>query len=373
MNYPNFDNIRPFDKNEIFSAFHKLTLHPYFHQIAQYVFPQKSSKEVRDYLLGCSDVLDFQKKFMHHAIRVLLEKTSDGLSFEGLENLNKNETYLYISNHRDIFLDSGILQILLVEQGLNTTEITFGSNLMGNVFLDTLGKINKMFTVFRGGSRREKYENTMQLSAYIQYALREKQESVWIAQRGGRTKDGNDLTQEGLIRMLSMYESSDFFLHYSSLNIVPISVSYEYEPCDFLKARELFLSKEEPYLKEKGEDFNSIMTGINQQKGRIHLAISNPVNEKILQINNDIPDKEKISALAKIIDKNIYNSYKLWKTNYIAYDMFFGGGKYKQFYTDEDYTSFYEYMLNGLNTLDIKHKEIKDFFLKIYYNPVLNK
>lgn len=367
-----FETIRPYYDEELNDAFGRITAHPHFAAIAGYIFPERSVKEITEDLLSVKTSFEFQKKYMHKGIRIILERSSDGLSSSGFENIRPEKPCLFISNHRDIFLDSGILQILLVEHELETTEITFGSNLMDSPFLVDFGKVNRMFSVLRTGSKRELYENALLVSAYIRHVLTEKKVSVWISQRNGRTKDGNDKTQEGVLKMLAMNSRKGFISDFLPLNIIVVSVSYEYEPCDFLKVRELYLSENGHYHKKTGEDLNSILTGVFQNKGRIHLALSEPFDQRLKYIDGHFTEAGKIPALTKEIDHQLYNNYKLWKTNYMAYDLLKGENTYAGHYSPEEREQFTSYMTKGLSSIEGKKEELEKIFLSIYSNPVKN-
>jgi hypothetical protein len=369
---PSFETLRPYDDGELNDAFRRITAHPHFSAIAGYIFPERSLEEISEDLLSVRTSFEFQKKYMHKGIRVILDRSSDGLSCSGFENIRKGKPCLYISNHRDIFLDSGILQILLVEHELETTEITFGSNLMDSPFLVDFGKVNRMFSVLRTGSKRELYENALLVSAYIRYVITTKKVSVWISQRNGRTKDGNDKTQDGVLKMLAMNSRKGFLSDFVPLNIIAVSVSYEYEPCDFLKVRELYLSKNATYNKKPGEDLGSILAGVYQHKGRIHLALSEPFNKQMEYIDGHFPEAGKIPAFTKEIDRTIYKNYKLWKTNYIASDLLEDKNSFTDHYSREEKEQFITYMTNGLSAIEGTKGELEEIFLNIYSNPVKN-
>ncbi|MGZ4118845.1 MAG: 1-acyl-sn-glycerol-3-phosphate acyltransferase, partial [Bacteroidia bacterium] len=275
----NFDDIRPYYDHEAREVMQRIKNDPMFMQLVKHIWPGMTRQEAFAKADKVNDNMAFQLEFMHQAIRVIVERSSTGLTCSGFENVDPDKAYLYIANHRDILLDSAILQILLVEHGFKTSEITFGNNLMQGNFITDFGKLNRMFTVLREGNSRELYEISQKLSAYIRHTIVDKNVSVWIAQRNGRTKDGNDITQTGLIKMLNMSGGKNFSESIRQLQIVPLSISYEYEPCDDLKVQELYLSSlHSKYVKAPGEDLNSIITGIMQPKGRIHMTVGKPIN-----------------------------------------------------------------------------------------------
>ncbi|MFY9310695.1 MAG: glycerol acyltransferase [Bacteroidia bacterium] len=370
----NFEDIRPYYDHEARKIMFRLLEDPLFFKLVNYLWPEMTAEEVRSKADKVFSNLDFQLQFMHAAIRTIVAKSSDGLTCSGFEQLDKNESYLFIANHRDILLDSAILQILLVENGFSTSEITFGNNLMDSGFITDFGRLNRMFTVQREGTSKELYEISRKLSAYIRHTIEDKRTSVWIAQRNGRTKDGLDLTQTGLLKMLNISGTASFEKNYEQLRIVPLTISYEYEPCDVLKVKELYLSSlHTKYKKAHGEDLNSIVTGIRQPKGRIHLAIGKPIVEELQRLNEISNDNEKTKKLTSWIDKQIYTHYKLWPTNYIAADLLEKSDKYNQYYTSEEKSSFVSYMKNSLAGIDGDSDFIEQLFLKIYGQPVYSR
>jgi hypothetical protein len=296
-----------------------------------------------------------------------------GLTFSGFENLVPGTPYLFVANHRDIVLDSAMLQVLLLDNGHLTSEITFGSNLMTNQFIIDFGKVNRMFVVNRGGNKMELFRNSQLLSAYIRYTISQKRTSAWIAQRNGRTKDGNDKTESGLLKMFNFSGTCDFNESFRELNIVPLAVSYEYEPCCALKVKELSaVAKGIAYQKEPQEDLMSIITGITQPKGRIHLAVCTPINKLLPQIEEIPVYNDKISKLASLIDTEVYKNYRSWPANYIAFDMLNNTQVYSQLYTSTEKEEFTSYLQKELSIFKGEITLQKNLLLKIYANPVVN-
>jgi hypothetical protein len=370
----NLEDIRPYYDHEAREVMQRMKNDPLFMQLVKYIWPDMTQEEAFAKADKVNNNMDFQLEFMHQAIRVIVERSSTGLSFSGFENLDPNKAYLFIANHRDILLDSAILQILLVEQGFKTTEITFGDNLMQGGFVNDFGKLNRMFTVIREGNNRELYEISQKLSTYIRHTLVEKNVSVWIAQRNGRTKDGSDMTQNGLIKMLNLSGGKNFTESFKQLNIVPLSISYEYEPCDDLKVQETYLSSlHSKYLKAPGEDLNSIISGIKQQKGRIHMHVGMPIENELIEIEKKTNENEKIKELAAFIDEQIYNNYKLWPVNYIAWDIANESDEYRSFYTDTERENFIAYIKQ--KTVKLKGDDLTLFnlFIVMYSNPLKAK
>lgn len=370
----NFDDIRPFYDHEANEAMQKIKADPLFMQLVKHIWPNMTQEEAFAKADKVNDNMTFQLEFMHQAIRVIVERSSTGLTCSGFENVDPSKAYLYIANHRDILLDSAILQILLVEHGFKTSEITFGNNLMQGDFITNFGRLNRMFTVLREGNSRELYEISQKLSAYIRHTVVDKNVSVWIAQRNGRTKDGNDLTQTGLIKMLNMSGKNGFSESIKELNIVPLSISYEYEPCDDLKVQELYLSSlHSKYVKAPGEDLNSIITGIIQPKGRIHMAVGKPISSELLQIEQISNENEKIKQLVNCIDEQLYNNYKLWPVNYIANDIANNSDEHKAMYTEVEKNNFLQYIQQKISKLKGDEQSLYNLFIQMYSNPVTKK
>ena len=364
------EDYRPYNDSEVPAAILRIAQDVLFPQIARFVFPQKDLNGFLEEFKKIKTVDEFQAKIMDKAISKVVEKTITKLSYIGVETLTNDKSYMFISNHRDIVLDSAILQTILLNNNLKTTEITFGSNLMRPQFVVDIGKINKMFKIVRGGTAREIFTNSLNVSEYMRYAITEKHESTWIAQRNGRTKDGIDKTEIAVLKMFAMSSKKPFVENLKELNITPISVSYEYEPCDFLKTREIYLSRRQTYIKEHGEDFNSIQHGIMQFKGNAHYTICETITDNELEICSQFPHNERFKELANIIDKKIYAGYKLLKTNYIAHDILHKKSEFTDFYSENEREKFIEYMNKGLNLIDGNHSELQEIFLGIYANPV---
>jgi hypothetical protein len=369
-----FEDIRPYSDEEINPALKRIIAVPEFKKILDFLFPEKNKEEILTGLGNIHSAIEFQKQFMYPLVYSIVDKTSKGLTTDGFEKLPTGVPYLFVGNHRDIVLDSAILQVVLVDHGHSTSEITFGSNLMTNQFIIDLGKVNRMFKVSRGGNRMELFRNSKILSSYIRYTISEKKTSAWIAQRNGRTKDGSDRTETGLLKMFNISGSCDFIESFSELNIVPLAVSYEYEPCCAFKIREISAGiKGVPYQKQANEDLLSIVTGITGQKGHIHLAACTPINMLLPKIDQQLPLNEKVNQLASLIDLAIYEQYKLWPGNYIAFDMINNSSKHTEKYSPHDVAEFKAYMKKELSIFsgDISLQE--ELLLKMYANPVINR
>lgn len=370
----NFEALRPYYDSETDEVMKRIAVDPIYHKAMAFLWPGISEQEAKEKALATKSPYEFQTGYMRHAIWTIVNTTSDGLSWSGLDKLDRNQAYLFIANHRDILLDSAILQIILDREGFETTEITFGSNLMEQGFITDFGKMNRMFMVKREGTVKELYDISRQLSAYLRHTILDKNVSVWIAQRNGRTKDGNDLTQTGLLKMLNLSGGKDFKKSFGELNIVPLSISFEYEPCDALKVQELYLSSlHSKYVKAPGEDLNSILTGIQQPKGRIHLAFGKPVKEELDEIDKAPNENEKIRLLTLAIDKQIHHDYKLYPANHVAYDLLHDTNAFEETYTAADKKNFLDYVAGHVSKLKGESEALTQLFLKLYANPVINK
>ncbi len=369
-----FDDIRPYNADEIPEAMQRIAYSSSFPILAAYVYPDEALDQVRKRIAAYKTVREFQTETMCMVNERVIKNSITDFSCSGLDKLSPNEQYLYVSNHRDIMLDSSLLQYFLVQNGFDTTEITFGANLMMNQLVIDIGKSNKMFKVERpGGSIKEFYRGSKHLSDYIRYAITEKKQSVWIAQRNGRTKDGNDATDQGIIKMFCMSCPEDKIKAIDQLHIVPVSISYEWESCDILKSLELYESQFAKYTKKPGEDLNSILTGIVQPKGRVHIELCDPISQAELAKFENLTNNEYHRAVAQLLDNRINTAYRLYPNNYIAYDLRYGTNKYQDCYTQEQKEKFVEYIkqLYRYDTCDME--QLTDIFLGIYSNPVNNK
>ncbi|MBK9355859.1 MAG: 1-acyl-sn-glycerol-3-phosphate acyltransferase [Bacteroidales bacterium] len=368
-----FELMRPYRDEEVQPALRRLTGYPAFDIVLSYLFPDRPLAAVKEMLLKLDTVDAFQAEFMYHAVNSIVNKTSNGLSVSGQENLKPGEPYLFISNHRDIVLDAAILQVLLLDNGHKTSQITFGSNLMTSPLVVDFGKLNRMFTFYREGSRIQMYRNSLLHSAYISDAILQKQESVWIAQRNGRTKDGNDLTQLALLKMLGGYQP-DSLQTLTNLNIVPMAVSYEYEPCDIEKTREIYLSGRQEYVKEKDEDLKSVLSGITSPKGRIHFSFGTPLNSFLENLKGDALNLNGLSeATAAEMDRQIHHMFRLFPNNYIASDMLSGKQEFAANYTGDELSRFSEYVSRKTGGVEGDKDELRKLFLNLYARPVLNR
>ena len=365
-----FKDIKPYTGVEETLAMQRIAAHPLLKQISAYLYPGQDPQILCDYVSSLKSVEEFQSNVMLFAIKKIVSDTSRGLTYSGLDSISKESRKLLISNHRDILLDSALIQVILHINNLQTSEMAVGDNLVTEPFMEDVARSNKMIKVIRSGNPRELYKSSLLLSQYIRESVASNRSSVWIAQRNGRTKDGVDITEQGLLKMLDMSGKGSFVSDFDQLSVTPVSLSYEYEPCDFLKARELYISRRTKYKKSPGEDLNSILTGIMQFKGNIHIHFCDTISKDEIQECGKLEKNEKFKSLAEKIDLRISSSYHIWKTNMIAYDIINKGNKYSDRYTKEEFKAFEEYCDFKLSGFDGDKEEIREIFLSIYANPL---
>ncbi|MDL2257258.1 1-acyl-sn-glycerol-3-phosphate acyltransferase [Bacteroidales bacterium OttesenSCG-928-I14] len=373
MKNPKFDDIRPYYEEEIHDAMQRIADSEYFPLLASYVYPEKEVEEVREMIRKIDSVAGFQSEAMLTVNKQVIAQSITEFSYAGEEQLEHDKNYLFVSNHRDIMLDSSLMQYVLHTNGHDTTEITFGANLMMHPLVVDIGKSNKMFKVERGGNIREFYRHSLHLSEYIRYVIKEKKQSVWIAQRNGRTKNGVDRTDQGIIKMFCMSEANDKIKALSELNIIPVVVSYEWESCDILKTIELFKSQQAKYIKKPDEDLNSILTGIMQPKGKVHVEFTEQIKQEDLMPFDEMASNDYYRSVANLLDQRICSKYKLTPNNYIAHDILHEQEIYNKYYTGEEKETFIKHMSNLEQYTDCDLNELRRIFLGIYANPIDSK
>ena len=371
-------NIAPYTEAEAREAIEKLSNHPGTLLISKYLFPDKSIFFLRNTLRSIHSVDEFQEKVMSEAVRWVLDSSVDSFTVSGIENVKAmgDQKFIAMSNHRDIVLDPAFTQYVLLQNGIPLTEIAVGDNLLSSKTVEYLLRVNRMITVIRGISAREQYLSSQVLSKYIRESVTTGRSSVWIAQRQGRTKDGYDLTEQGLLKMFDMSGTKGFEENFRELHILPISISYEYEPCDVRKARELLISRSRKYVKKKNEDTHSIIMGIRQPKGRVHMHFSEPLTDAEIREGAACDRNDRYQTIRGIVSRRIISGYKLWKTNSLCYDLVNGTDKYASHYTADDVASFKKYMEHRISTKVERRyigDELREIFLRIYANPVQAK
>lgn len=370
-----FTDISPYTDAEAVEALGKLADHPAVVEVSKAIFPDKEPEFLKKILKSVKSIDEFQVLVMNKAVEWVLSTTAHNFSYDGIGNLKKiNGKFLAMSNHRDIILDPAITQVVLYRNAIPMTEIAVGSNLLTNKYIEYLIRSNRMIKVIRGINARQLYLSSQVLSKYIRECITSGRSSIWIAQREGRAKDGIDTTEQGLLKMLDMSGTADFTTNFEELNIVPLSISYEYEPCDILKARERLISRTQKYVKGSREDLISIMTGIEQQKGNIHLNIGSPLTHDEIEAASCCNKNDRYQAIRHAVDVRIIEGYKLWKTNYIGYDMVNHTFKYRDKYTPEDVAQFTDYVEHQLDKVEksLCRADLRDIFLRIYANPVVS-
>jgi hypothetical protein len=368
-----FDSIRPFYETEANAAIHQIINDPMLEAMMCFTFPADHAKNWKNLMLHTQSLRDFQVNFIYPGVQKVLEKSSNGLSTGGFDLLEPNTAYLFISNHRDIILDTSLFNACLYENGLVLTTSAIGDNLIHKPFIHILSKLNRNFAIKRGLQGRALLESSKQAAAFIKKSLLSENRSVWTAQREGRTKDGNDATHKGVLKMLTLAEEgSDQFSYFEKIKVVPISISYEYDPTDVLKMPELLAkSRDEKYVKEENEDFQNLLRGIMGSKNRIHLQVNGVINDKILEISKSgLGSGEKLAKLASVIDQKIWAGYKLWPSNYIAHDLLYKDEEFKNQYTIEEKEAFEKRLQEKV---DIKNEFLVKSFLAMYANPVNNQ
>lgn len=371
-----FTDIAPFGDVETAEALSMVSNHPAVPWVSKFIFPNQPETYLANILKSIRTVDQFQSLVMSKAIEWVISTTVRNFSYDGLANLQSiNGRYLAMSNHRDIILDPAFTQIILYRNKMPLTQIAVGDNLLKNKSVELLIRSNRMIKVIRGISARELYLSSQLLSKYIRETITSGTSSVWIAQKEGRTKNGIDVTEQGLLKMFNMSGSGDFVKDFLELNIVPLSISYEYEPCDIFKARELLISRTQKYVKTEHEDLQSIMTGIKQFKGNVHLNFGVPLTEEEIREASLGDKNDRFQLIRHTLDRRIIGGYKLWKTNYMAYDIVNGGSKYSDNYTPQEVVEFKKYIDGQLKKVEptLDQNELKDILLHIYSNPVLSK
>lgn len=371
-----FSDIAPFNDEEASAALARVANHPNVPWISKVIFPDKPETLLRDILRNIHSVDQFQDVVMSKAIEWILANTVRNFSYDGISKVqDTNKRYLFVSNHRDIILDPAFMQIILHRNQLPYTQIAVGDNLLKQKTVELLIRSNRMIKVIRGISARELYLSSQLLSRYIRETITSGQSSVWIAQRQGRTKDGSDITEQGLLKMFDMSGTKDFVQNFMELNLIPLSISYEYEPCDILKAREVLITRTQKYVKGEDEDLQSIVQGVRQYKGNVHINIGDPLTEDEIREASYCDKNDRYQLIRHAVDRRVISGYQLWKTNYMAYDLVNDGGKYADQYTAEELEAFKAYIEKQLGTVEpeLNREELRDILLHIYSNPVLSK
>lgn len=373
MDY-NFDDIRPYTDNEVRKKVKTMVKDPAFDRVLMYLFKNRPKVEmVKLQLRMIREIKQLQGTFVYDLLRWIINKTSDGLQSTGLENLDRTKPYLFISNHRDIILDAALLNYLIFEKGMNTTQIAIGNNLLLYEWIEHAVKLNRSFIIKRNLPPRELLEASQKVSHFIRKSVTQDNLSVWIAQREGRTKDGLDKTQESVLKMLNMSNKKSFSEGFNELNIVPVSISYEIEPCGLAKMKELIKKEHYGQKKTDKDDLKSMSMGMFNPKGRIRFSFGQPIEVNFGEVKTKEQQNQQIKELAKTIDNQIYANFKLWPNNFIAYDMLMPEPKFKHKYTSHEKKVFKTMLEQAMIFIDFPITDIQERFLRVYANPVINK
>ena len=370
-----FESISPYTDEEAVVALGKLADHPLLSQFSIKFFPDQSPDFLKGILKNLKSIDEFQVLVMSKFVEWVLQHSVKNFSYDGISNIDPDKKFLALSNHRDIILDPAITQLVLFRNGIPLTEIAVGDNLVSSPTIEYLLRSNRMIKVIRGITARELYLSSQMLSKYIRLNITNQRSSIWLAQRQGRTKNGYDITEQGLLKMLDMSGTADFQKNFEELNIIPMSISYEYEPCDILKARELVISRKHKYVKAEGEDLNSILVGIQQPKGNVHLNIGTPLTSQEIADAALCDKNDRYQQIRHAVDRRVIDGYRLWKNNYVAYDLLNQSYKFSDMYEPADVEQFIAYMQKQLDTVEpeINREDLRRIFLDIYANPVVTK
>lgn len=372
-----FDAIRPFEPEELPEVFDRLIADEQFRSVIGIVFPNIPFEGIAQKMRQCKTNLDFQVAFCYGFLKDLLSKASKGCDID-VSNVDITRRYTFVSNHRDIVLDSALLDVLLIDAGFKTTcEIAIGDNLLAAPWIKDLVRVNKSFIVERSAGVREMLMSSKRMAEYMHYVIEKKNDNVWIAQREGRAKDSNDRTQPSILKMMAMGGTGNIIERLMQLHIVPLAISYEYDPCDFLKAMEFQLKRDvEGWKKTKQDDVISMRTGIMGYKGRIHYHAAPCIDDYLKTLDPDMPKGELFDTIAAYMDKQIHANYQLFPCNYIAADMLAGNDNLAANYTAEDKAAFEKYLESRLAMIDIPNKDeafLRERMLTMYANPAKNK
>jgi len=374
MSEYNFDDIRPYTDKEVRSKLKELRKDPVFDEVLMHMFKSRSKvRMVKLKLRLIRKVKQLQGSLIYDVLSYVIDKTSSGLSSTGIEKLDKKKAYLFISNHRDIVLDAALLNYLIFEKGMNTTLIAIGNNLLLYRWIEIIVRLNRAFIIKRNLQARELMEASQKVSAFIRNSITEENLSVWIAQREGRTKDGHDETQVSVLKMLNMSNNKSFSAGVNELNIVPVSISYEIEPCGLAKMKELIKKERYGQLKTSKDDLKSMSMGIFNPKGRMRFSFGEPVKVDFEDAHSKEKQNKQLQELADKIDRQIYINYKLWPNNYIAYDLLMKSKKFKDKYTPKHKRKFELMIDQAMIHIDFPITDIRERFLKMYAAPVSNK
>ncbi len=372
-----FDEIRPYHDEELPVIYEELIADPAFRQVAEVALPGVPFEMLAAQMRACKTKQEFQVAICYNILKRIIREATQGVTFDNSAQPEKGGAYTYVSNHRDIVLDSGFLSMMLVEQGQDTVEIAIGDNLLIYPWIKKLVRINKSFIVQRALTMRQMLESSARMSRYMHHTIRDKHQSIWIAQREGRAKDSNDRTQESILKMMAMAGEGDIISRLQEMNIVPLAISYEYDPCDYLKAKEFQQKRDNPdHKKTTADDLQNMQTGILGYKGRVHLCTAPCLNEQLEAMDRSLPKQELFIRSAELVDRGIFANYRLYPNNYVAADLLDGDNHFASHYTVEDKQRFTDYLARQLSRIDLPDKDeafLREKLLQMYANPLRNQ
>jgi len=376
MNPTAFDDIRPYHDEELPAVYEELIADPAFQKAVSSIMPGVPFEAIAQKMRSCRTKLEFQKAFCYGLLWNIVKECASGLTIDHSALPDKEKPYTYISNHRDIILDSGFLSILLLDLGMSTVEIAIGDNLLIYPWIKKVVRINKSFIVQRALTMRQMLEASALMSNYMHYTIRDKKQSIWIAQREGRAKDSNDRTQDSVLKMLAMGGEGSVLERLAEMNIAPLSLSYEYDPCDYLKAQEFQLKRDvEGYKKSTQDDLLNMKTGLFGFKGRVHFQVAELINDDLLKLDASLPKTELFACVSALIDRKIHANYRLYPGNYVACDLLDGTTTFAGNYSAEEKQTFEDYIAGQLDKISIPNKDVeflREKLLVMYANPVIN-
>lgn len=372
-----FDAIRAYEDRDLGATIKSLFADETFRSVLQSLFPNQSLPLLEKQLSSYTSILEFQKNFIHGLVTQLIQKTGNGLTLDISALTNKGLPYTYISNHRDIILDSALLDILLIDAEFpQTVEIAIGDNLLVYPWIKHLVRLNKAFIVQRSLSLREMLAASKLMSRYMHFVITQKKNPIWIAQREGRAKDGNDRTQEAVLKMIAMGGEGTAAERLMAMHIVPLSISYEFDPCDFLKAKEFQMKRDNPaYKKTRADDLVNMQTGLFGYKGRVHYACA-PCIDDWIATREGLSNAEFFAATARRLDEEIYRNYRLYPNNFVALDLLNNRKDYISHYSEEDKVQFEQYLRQQIDKIDLPNKDeafLRERLLEMYANPAKNQ
>jgi len=374
----NFDEIRCFNNEEVHDVLERLSNEKQFMKVLSTIYPLLPKEVIKQRLMSFHSNYSFQKEMVYPFLQYLEANMTKGIDLNGLNKIDQSKPYLYISNHRDIILDSAFLCGKLIEKEMDTVEVAIGDNLLIYPWIEDLVRVNKSFIVKRGLSARQVLESSQRLAAYIAHTIIDKKQSIWIAQREGRAKDSDDRTQESLLKMFNMSGTESFTENISKLNVCPLSISYEYDPCDFLKAKEMQQRRDNPcFKKQPQDDLINMQTGVMGYKGKVVYQITGDINRDLLHIAAKTTNRnEQIELTAELIDRRIHANYTIYANNKIAYDLLRNDNQFEKEYSIIEKLDFEKYLSMQISKIDIENKDedfLKHRLIEMYANPLVNQ